>query len=152
METRETIQKELATIAPNLSDLPKQTPYQAPEGYFSGISEIIISKAKESPSGKVRTLFVRLAVAACVAGLISFSIYIAIQGSHSEQMVKTEAAILSELDTLNQNDLIAYLEIHAQPGDMLTIEKNLENTNLSSSEQNEDILLSELLEDVSEQL
>lgn len=152
METRETIQKELASIAPGIPNLPKQTPYLIPEEYFNGITEVVVSKAKATSSGKVRTLFLRWAVAACAAGLISLVIFKNLQHRQEQIFVKTEAAIISELNNLSQDDLIAYLEIHAQSGDLLTIEKNLENTVLSSTEENDEVLLSELLEDVSEQL
>jgi hypothetical protein len=153
MQTRETIQKELAEIAPDLSTLSNQTPYRLPEGYFNGLTETIINKATVSQSGKVRKLLIRWAAAACLTGLISIGVYTAMRNQQQQTFaVQTEAAILNELNTLHQNDLIAYLEMHPQPGDLLTIEKNLGTTVLSSSEQNEEFLLSDLLEDLPERL
>ena len=155
METRETILKEIKDLAPALPVLPKETPYRTPEGYFEVLTEVVTRKTVQKQSGgTIRNLMFRWAAAAGIIGLISVGIYQGIMTYRIQQqtkwLAKSETVILQELDRMSENDLIAYLEIHANPGDIAVIEKNAEKVMLSTDGDNDEILLTEMLEELTD--
>ena len=103
-ETSKAIQEELKELSPSLANIPKKQPYEAPEGYFEGLSTQASEMAKEI--GVQRTPIIRRLVnvrsVAAAASILIIAMVTCIYNidDDKEQMLITDASVDEMVDYL----------------------------------------------------
>ncbi|MFP5039454.1 hypothetical protein [Parasediminibacterium sp. JCM 36343] len=124
-------QEELASIAPFLSTLSRQYPYQVPDNYFENLTihEVIIAPVvgKIIPISRAR-YWAKLAAAASVACIVAAGalLFSGKNGSQTDVLAykTTDATIKSNINNLSDDELTKYLnnDYLAYNADMVIID------------------------------
>lgn len=153
---------ELKELSPVLASISKQNVYTVPEGYFELIEEEVAAKTIHSNKAKVISItsvkrkWFSYAAAAAVLVMLAFGLNMIINPSAKLDSYvkeglkyKTEEQIAEGLQTINENDLVAYLQMTAESKDAETIATIVDETTL---QQEETVVEDPLLESYMNQL
>lgn len=101
-----------------------------PDGYFDQLENKIWNRVQSEPT-KVRRLlptrYLRWAAAACVTSFLAVSIYL-----QMSQEVKTTAQETSNLSSISDASLLAYLETYSETGDLIYLSSYMDEEANSS--------------------
>jgi hypothetical protein len=146
-ENSETALEEIKAISPALHYLKEEKVFDVPENYFDNLSDRILHKIK-SPKTKVVSFssgkWWKYAVAAVVAGVVAIS-SLQIFNHNSNSLASADKAIMQlasqyktpqQIDkgiaSLNDEEIVNYLEKNGTILDEETISKNVDTTALPS--------------------
>ncbi len=111
-------------VFPLLDSLKNKNIFQVPDGYFDGLSEQIIAKTRVKEPAKVISLsgnkWWKSAAAAMIAGIMLISSFFIFnsRGNHvsqylaASQQYQTSSQIEDGIASLNDDDIVKYLETH----------------------------------------
>lgn len=141
------VNRELETSSMTINDLKDKNVFQVPEGYFSNLSEQLLTKVKGRQKGKVFHLMpvkkvIRYAAAALIAGIVSVGAWTFFR----ENASINQAAEISGIEKISNAEMERYLETSS----VAPAESNTEVNSVTSSDlKDED--MQELLADVSDE-
>lgn len=107
--------------APLLAGMEKINPYTVPNGYFEDLQSAILARTTQAPVAKPKViqLWIRYAAAACITLVAGTFVYL------NQQSAKTPT-----FDTISDQEIISYLQIHADEWDTELLLANTENLHL----------------------
>jgi len=97
-----------------LSFIDKSMPYEVPLGYFAGFPDKVLERI--APPAKVRVIpvisrkWMRMAVAAMVAGIVSISGFFYLTGNTHTNSIDTDAAIAREVKSFSTPELDDFIK------------------------------------------
>ncbi len=109
----------------------KESGFSVPEDYFKGLEEKIIrrthlqSKENKKKVRRIFPLWLNYAAAACIAIFIGVGFFLNQQSN----------TIDSKLSKLPEDDIVSYLQIHSDTGDLPVIVENIDEQVISKTEQ-----------------
>lgn len=109
------VQTELASISPFLAAIPKQATLTVPDGYFESLQVNHLLPApplKVVHRNKVST-WLKWTVAACLTAFIGSNAVLFITNSNNHN----KTIIEKQLEDLNDQDIVEYLQTHTDPFD-----------------------------------
>lgn len=114
MVKKEDVSYELASISPFLQNIPKNNPYEIPEGYFENNKNLLAEKVTAKPMAKVVKLFdqkakIRMAAAAVCIGLLFGSWWLFSPKASEPAEMATSEVFTKQLESINPNDMMVYL-------------------------------------------
>lgn len=149
MKPNEHIRQELKELGSQLKDIPSNTPYKVPEGYFDGLAERIISSVKAEIDISVSTQqiskvirmnprlrLLKLSVAASIIGFIGISIFFLIRNTHkssvqtNQKYIQTEKQFNDQLAMLEPGEIVDYLTTYALLEEHDDLEYFIDSNNL----------------------
>ncbi|SHK99800.1 hypothetical protein SAMN05444266_101853 [Chitinophaga jiangningensis] len=111
--------EELEAVSPFLAALPKTTPFSLPENYFNHIQTAITEPTPVIPISKTRkATWTRWAAAASIIAILGTSALFFIGKEHYHH---DYSDIENQLTAISDEDIIAYLQNHADAFDNETI-------------------------------
>jgi hypothetical protein len=156
---------ELKELSPLLSSISKENVYSVPDGYFELTEEQIAEQTLHAGKAKVVSLtsvkrrWYSYAAAAAVIVMVAFGLNRIVNtpaklDSYVKEGLKykTEAQITEGLQTINETDLVAYLQMTAEAKDAETIATIVNETTLQPAEETvvEDPLLESYMNQLNE--
>ncbi|MBS4063339.1 MAG: hypothetical protein KGZ74_02210 [Chitinophagaceae bacterium] len=156
---------ELKELSPVLASISKENVYTVPEGYFGVMEEEVAEKTIHSAKAKVVSItavkrrWFSYAAAAAVLVMVAFGVNKIIHPStkldgYVKEGLKytTEEQIAEGLQTINETDLVAYLQMTAESKDVETIAAIVDETTLHQEEETvvEDPLLESYMNQLNE--
>lgn len=109
----------------------KQSGFIVPQDYFAGLEEKIISrtiaesKNSRKPVRRLIPSWLNYAAAACIAIFIGVGVFLNQQNS----------SIDSKLSKIPEEDIVSYLQIHSDSGDLPVIVDNIDKQSIPNVEQ-----------------
>lgn len=115
--------EEIQQLSPVMAEIVHKNTYQVEPGYFEKNLNHLTKITQDAPAPVIRISFrkqaMKLALAACFVGLTGFFIFISLYRSqHQNQVVakglqiQTEEAFNRYMADLNEEEIIAYLDLH----------------------------------------
>lgn len=150
----ESAKEEISLLSPLLHGLNKQPLQTVPTGYFEGLANQVQQQLpSETPVISIhwRQRIVRMAAAACVAGLMGLGVYQYVQSKTTgstqpfasvgkldpfieQGKSMTEAELNAGLENLSVEEITSYLEKNGGAEDVASLTSTVEPTNLPSEE------------------
>lgn len=150
-----------------LNELNELHPFDLLAGYFDNSAANIISKAKTENSAKViaipkrRNTILKYAAAAVFTGLVTLGVYKYAGNNTVDPVVETASTELpvmkmdeqqfeETLNSLNEDDIVKYLEKNGSENDVATLISGIDEANLPDQEEyfTDDATLDNFLEDI----
>ncbi|MEO6683777.1 MAG: hypothetical protein ABIN48_13225 [Ginsengibacter sp.] len=132
--------KELEETFPILNSLKDKNVFHVPAGYFENLNDQIITRIKPKEKAKVISInsWMKYVAAAVIAGIMLFtSLYIFSPGGNeiskylaASQQYETSGQIAAGLASLNENEIINYLERNGNITDNDLLLKNIDTEEL----------------------
>jgi hypothetical protein len=157
---------ELKELSPVLASISKENVYAVPQGYFELMEEEVVEKTIHSGKAKVISVtsvkrrWFSYAAAAAVLVMVAFGLNTFINTSSPRLdsyvkeglKLKTEDQIAEGLQTINEADLVAYLQMTAEAKDAETIATIVDEAALQQEEETvvEDPLLESYMNQLNE--
>lgn len=124
-QTVHEVSDELNDIAPLLNTISKTSMFSVPEGYFENLQVLPNQPAK--PQAKISSLagkFMRYAVAAVIAALMAFGIYL-ITGKDLKKNGAQAVNIKSAIKDLKDDEIIEFLRKHSSLRSATTVSSEI---------------------------
>lgn len=104
--------EEISLLSPTLAGLSREMPYEIPRSYFDNLSERILNQRPEAKVVSMNTArrsimprWMKMAAAACIAGLLFFGVYKILPGGGNGKPAGTELANLPSKEDVKNFDL-----------------------------------------------
>lgn len=111
-ETTSDAREEISILSPTLAGISREMPYEIPRSYFNNLTGRILDQRQEakvvqmtSARRSIMPRWMKLAAAACIAGLLFFGAYKMIPWNKSSDPAKTELANLPTKEEVKNFDL-----------------------------------------------
>lgn len=155
-------QVEEENISLLLKDVNKLQPFEVPAGYFEQLAVNVLTKLREESGAKIiampkrRNVILKYAAAAVFTGLVTLGVY-KYTGNGSVVNIETPVVTVMDeqkfeetLNSLNEDDIVKYLEKNGSENDVATLTLGIDETNLPDQEEyfTDDATLDKFLEDI----